>query len=180
MTKIYTKTGDTGETDLLGGERVTKDCITLQVVGEIDELNSKIGEAAAHLFGALPTEMLNKIQHDLFKVGAEVASLQTKVGDNVIKIGEEEIKELEENIDNYWKDLPELKNFILPGGCLSGAHLHHARTICRRTERALVTLGKEKNIRPELYKYLNRLSDYLFTAARWVNFQEGVEEVKII
>ncbi len=180
MTKIYTKTGDTGETSLLGGERVTKDCITLQVVGEIDELNSTIGEVVAHLFGALPTEFLVKIQHDLFKVGAEVVSLQAKLGDGLVKIGEEEIKELEENIDNYWKDLPELKNFILPGGCLSGAHLHHARTICRRVERELVTFGKEQNVRPELYKYLNRLSDYLFTAARWVNFQEGVEEVKII
>lgn len=180
MTKIYTKTGDTGETSLLGGERVTKDCITLQVVGEIDELNSKIGEAVAHLFGSSPTELLVKIQHDLFKVGAEVASLQTKVGENLVRIGEEEIKELEGNIDSCSEDLPELKNFILPGGCLAGAHLHHARTICRRTERVLVTLGKEKNVRPELYKYLNRLSDYLFVAARWVNYQEGVEEVKIV
>jgi len=96
MTKIYTKTGDSGETSLLGGERVTKDCITLQVAGEIDELNSKIGEAVAHLFDSAPTELLVKIQHDLFKVGAEVASLQTKVGDGVVKVGEEEIKELEE------------------------------------------------------------------------------------
>ncbi len=180
MIKIYTKTGDTGETSLLGGERVTKDCITLQVVGEIDELNSKIGEAVAHLFGSLLTEFLVKIQHDLFKVGAEVAALQTTVGEGLVKVGEEEIKELEENIDSCSEDLPELKNFILPGGCLAGAHLHHARTICRRTERVLVTLGKEQTVRPELYKYLNRLSDYLFTAARWVNFQEGVEEIKII
>jgi cob(I)alamin adenosyltransferase len=180
MTKIYTKTGDAGETSLLGGDRVTKDCITLQVVGEIDELNSKIGEAVAHLFGSSPTELLVKIQRDLFKVGAEVASLQTKVGEGLAKIGEKEIKELEDNIDSCSEDLPELKNFILPGGCLAGAHLHHARTICRRTERVLVALGHEKNIRPDLFKYLNRLSDYLFVAARWVNYQEGVEEIKII
>jgi len=180
MTKIYTKTGDAGETSLLGGDRVTKDCITLQVVGEIDELNSKIGEAVAHLFGSSQTELLVKIQRDLFKVGAEVASLQTKVGEGLAKIGEKEIKELEDNIDSCSEDLPELKNFILPGGCLAGAHLHHARTICRRTERVLVALGHEKNIRPDLFKYLNRLSDYLFVAARWVNYQEGVEEIKII
>lgn len=179
MTKIYTKTGDTGETDLLGGERVTKDCITLQVVGEIDELNSKIGESIAHLFDNPPVEFLLKIQRDLFKVGAEVASLQTAVHATIEKVGEQEVIELEENIDSCCKDLPELKNFILPGGSLSGAHLHHARTICRRAERALVSLGKERNIRPELYKYLNRLSDYLFTVARWVNFQEGAEEVRV-
>jgi len=179
MTKIYTKTGDTGETSLLSGERVTKDCITLQVVGELDELNSKLGEAVAHLFDNPPVEFLIKVQRDLFKVGAEVASLQTKVNDSLEKVGEKEILEFEESIDACWEDLPELKNFILPGGCLTAAHLHHARTICRRAERALVHLGKEKNIRPELYKYLNRLSDYLFAAARWVNHEEGVEEIKI-
>lgn len=180
MTKIYTKTGDTGETDLLGGGRVTKDCITLQVVGEIDELNSKIGEAVAQLFDNPPVEFLLKIQRDLFKVGAEVASLQTALNSTVEKIGEEEVGELEDNIDGLWKDLPELKSFILPGGSLSGAHLHYARAICRRAERALVSLGKEINVRPELYKYLNRLSDYFFAAARWVNFQEGVEETKVV
>lgn len=179
MTKIYTKTGDTGETSLLGGERVTKDCITLQVVGEVDELNSKLGEVVAHLWEEEPAEFLKKVQRDLFKVGAELASLQTEFNSKIVKVGQEEIEELENNIDAYTDQLPELANFILPGGNLSAAHLHHARTICRRTERALVALGKEKKVRDELYKYLNRLSDYLFTAARWVNWNDGVEELKV-
>lgn len=176
MIKIYTKTGDSGETSLLGGERVTKDCITLQVVGEVDELNSKLGEVAAHLWEEEPAEFIRTIQRDLFKVGAELASLQTEINSKIEKIGSAEIEMLENNIDAYSEQLPELKNFILPGGNLSAAHLHHARTICRRVERELVSLGKEKKIRTELYQYLNRLSDYLFTAARWVNWNDGVEE----
>ncbi|MFA6424250.1 MAG: cob(I)yrinic acid a,c-diamide adenosyltransferase [Candidatus Magasanikbacteria bacterium] len=178
MTKIYTKTGDAGETSLLGGERVTKDCITLQVVGEIDELNSKLGEVVAHLWEEEPATFLKKVQADLFKAGAEIASLQTEFNSTITKIEQEQIEELENNVDAYADQLPELKNFILPGGNLSAAHLHHARTICRRVERVLVTLGKEKTVRPELYKYFNRLSDYLFTAARWVNWNDGVEEHK--
>jgi len=179
MIKIYTKTGDSGETSLLGGKRVTKDCVILQVVGELDELNSKLGEVVAHLWEEEPVDFLKKIQRDLFKLGAELASLQTEFNAKILKIGEEEITELENNIDAFSESLPELTNFILPGGNLSAAHLHHARTICRRAERALVSLGKEKPVRMEAYKYLNRLSDYLFTAARWVNWQNGVEECKV-
>lgn len=176
MTKIYTKTGDAGETTLLGGEKVTKDCITLQVVGEIDELNSKLGEVVAYLWDEEPTEFLKKIQRDLFKVGAEVAGLQTELSEKIARVGEEEIVELENMIDSFSQDLPELNNFILPGGVLSASHLHHARTICRRAERALVSLGKEQKARGELFQYFNRLSDFLFTAARYINCQNGVEE----
>ncbi len=179
MTKIYTKTGDNGETSLLGGERVAKDCITLQVVGEIDELNSKMGEVVAHLWEEEPAGFLKKIQQDLFKTGAEIASLQTEFNSKITKIGQEEIHELENHIDSHSEQLPELNNFILPGGNLSAAHLHHARTICRRVERALVSLGKEKEVRSELYVYFNRLSDYFFTAARWINWNDGVEEQKV-
>ena len=179
MIKIYTKTGDTGETSLLGGQRVTKDCITLQVVGEIDELNSKMGEVVAHLWEEEPATFLKKIQQDLFKTGAEIASLQTEFNSKIVKIEQAEIEELENNIDAFAEQLPELTNFILPGGNLSAAHLHHARTICRRVERELVSLGKEKEVRPELYMYFNRLSDYFFTAARWINWNDGVEEHKV-
>lgn len=179
MIKIYTKTGDTGETSLLGGQRVTKDCITLQVVGEIDELNSKMGEVVAHLWEEEPAAFLKKIQQDLFKTGAEIASLQTEFNAKVVKIEQTEIEELENHIDAFAEQLPELTNFILPGGNLSASHLHHARTICRRVERELVSLGKEKEVRPELYKYFNRLSDYFFTAARWINWNDGVEEHKV-
>ena len=179
MIKIYTKIGDIGETALLGGVRVTKDCVILQVVGEIDELNSKLGEVIAHLWEEEPVQFLKKIQCDLFKTGAEIASLQTELNSKVVKIEQGEIEEVENNIDAYAEQLPELINFILPGGNLSAAHLHHARTICRRAERALVALGKEKKIRSELYKYFNRLSDYFFTAARWINWHDGVEENKV-
>lgn len=179
MIKIYTKTGDSGETSLLGGERVTKDCVTLQVVGEIDELNSKLGEVVAHLWEEEPAQFLKKVQQDLFKAGAEIASLQTEFNSKIVKIEQNEIEELENNIDAFAEQLPELVNFILPGGNLSAAHLHHARTICRRVERELVSLGKEKKLRAELYKYFNRLSDYFFTAARWINWNDGVEEHKV-
>ena len=176
MTKIYTKTGDKGETSLLGGARVSKDCITLRVVGEVDELNSVLGQVVAHLYGEEPSGFLEKIQSDLFKVGAELASMQMEVNSQIIKVGEEEIKELEQTIDQYWGQLPELKNFILPGGTSAGATLHQARAICRRAERELVFLGKEQKVRTQLYQYVNRLSDFLFAAARFVNAQNGVEE----
>jgi len=174
--KIYTKTGDAGETSLLGGSRVSKDCITLRVVGEVDELNSIIGEAVSHLFEDEPAGFLEDIQRDLFKVGAELASLQMEVGSKVQKVGKDQIESLEKSIDDLWKDLPELKNFILPGGSVAGAILHRARSSCRRAERELVSLGKDQSVRSELYQYLNRLSDYLFTAARFVNYQNGAEE----
>jgi cob(I)alamin adenosyltransferase len=176
MVKIYTKTGDAGETSLLGGARVSKDCVTLRVVGEVDELNSVLGQAVAHLYEEEPADFLQKIQCDLFKVGAELASLQMQVNSQTVKVGEEEIQELEKTIDEYWEQLPELKNFILPGGNNAGATLHYARSLCRRTERELVALGKEQKIRPELYQYFNRLSDFLFAAARLVNAHGGVGE----
>lgn len=179
MIKIYTKTGDAGETSLLGGECVTKDCITLQTVGEVDELNSKLGEVVAHLWEEEPAEFLKKIQRDLFKVGAELAALQTVVEAKINKVGVQEVEELELAIDSCSDQLPTLTNFILPGGNVAAANLHSARAICRKAERALVSLGKDKVVRPDLYKYLNRLSDYLFVAARWVNFNNGVEEFKV-
>ena len=178
--KIYTKTGDAGETSLLGGDRVTKDCINLQVIGEIDELNCKLGEAVVNLGDEELSNFLIAIQRDLFKAGAEIAAMQR---DNLVasinKIEEVDIKKLEEKIDEYWPQLPELKNFILPGGMEAAAFLHSARAICRRAERALVSLGKEKKVRSELYKYFNRLSDFLFAAARYVNIKNGREDIVV-
>ena len=181
MTKIYTKTGDTGQTSLLGGARTDKDCINLMVIGEIDELNAELGMARALLGAEVPTEFLRKISLDLFKVGAELAATQNAtLSQKLEKISDAQILELEQKIDEYWGELPELKNFILPGGCVASASLHSARAICRRAERALVTLGRETKLRLEIYQYLNRLSDYLFAAARFVNLKNGVEEEKII
>jgi len=177
--KIYTKAGDHGETSLLGGSRVTKDCITLQTVGEIDELSSFLGIVISELDDKELIEFLLNIQRDLFKVGAELASLQTEIGKQMEKIGLPRVEILENKIDEFAKELPELKKFILPGGTKAGACLHEARAICRRAERALVSLGKEKPIRSELYMYLNRLSDFLFVVARWVNLKAKKEEIII-
>ncbi len=175
--KIYTKTGDTGQTSLLGGARTNKDCIELMVIGETDELNAELGMARAFLNGQELAEFLREISRDLFKAGAEIAAAQNeKVAASLVKIGSAQILALENKIDEYWEQLPELKNFILPGGSQAAASLHCARAICRRAERALVTLGRDKKLRPEIYQYFNRLSDFLFAAARFVNFKNGEKE----
>lgn len=197
MTKIYTKTGDKGETSLFDGRRVGKCCLEMQVVGEIDELNAALGVVVAMIDEGDEIKeirklrnFINNIQRDLFKIGSEVASLQVFLspparggarggGRGAKEVSKEKITEIEEVIDRYSVDLPELKNFILPGGSLLSAHLHQARVICRRAERRLVEFGKTTTIRSELYQYFNRLSDFLFTAARWVNYKEGVEEIRV-
>ena len=191
---IYTKTGDKGETGLLGGRRVEKSCIELRVIGEVDELNAALGVAAAFLKYPSPcpspkrggikggvslATVIQSIQRDLFKIGAELASLQTPLEEKIEKINNGRIVEMEKMIDKFWSELPELKNFILPGGSEAGARLHLARAICRRAERQLVEFAKTTSIRPELNMYLNRLSDFLFAAARWVNFKAGEEEIKV-
>jgi cob(I)alamin adenosyltransferase len=214
--KIYTKTGDTGETSLLGGRRVGKNCIEMHVIGEVDELNANLGAVIAllslHQLSAIPTtkeeslsqlsfpqeresrqlhtgspiklemtkviNFLQHIQRDLFKFGAELASLQSQnLAEKINKIDNGRVEEMEVYIDQFWSQLPELKNFILPGGSLAGAEIHRARTVCRRAERQLVDFSKKTAIRPELNIYLNRLSDFLFALARWVNAKEGVEEI---
>lgn len=183
--KIYTKTGDTGETSLLGGRRVGKSCIEMQAIGEIDELNANLGvvivllskkEESAELKEIIL--FLQSIQRDLFKFGAELASLQSPaLSEKINKIDTARVGEMEQYIDRFWNELPELKNFILPGGSVAGAEIHRARTICRRAERQLVDFSKKTTIRPELHVYLNRLSDFLFALARWVNAREGVQEI---
>jgi len=187
MNKIYTKTGDAGQTSLLTGERVYKDCLVLKVVGELDELNAVLGLSVIALEKSLDYDFLISIQKDLFKIGAEIASAQMK-NNRAVKIGDEdfselvgnkEIEELEKEIDKMWAQMPELSNFILPGGCEASVRLHLARTICRRAERELIVLQKEREIRNEVGKYLNRLSDYLFCLARFVNFKNGVGEITI-
>jgi cob(I)alamin adenosyltransferase len=178
MPKIYTKKGDRGTTSLLTGEVVTKDCVSLQVAGELDELNCVIGIVIAQIKknkikDSRLLNMLVSIQRVLFKVGAEVSALQKKNVSADGRVSPKEITELESQIDEWWNILPPLKNFILPGGNLPAAHLQLARAVCRRAERELIALGKVAKVRLELYKYLNRLSDFLFVAARWVNYRLG-------
>lgn len=170
MTKIYTKTGDAGETSLLRGERVTKDCVTIRVVGELDELSCVLGIARACArpipAGDLAAR-IEKIQADLLRLGAEVAAAQRESVAAANKISLAEVEDLEKQIDEMSTDLPELKNFILPGSGEADAYLHLARAVCRRAERELVALGKDAPVRAEAFAYLNRLSDWLFTAARY-------------
>jgi len=181
--KIYTKTGDAGETSLLGGKRVAKNCLEMQVIGELDELNASLGVVVTQFELQKPAQeicmFIQMIQRDLFKIGAELAALQSPLQDMVEKIDTTRVLQMEKYIDMFWQTLPELKNFILPGGGLVGAEIHRARTVCRRAERQLVDFSKKISLRPELQMYLNRLSDFLFATARKVNHQDGVEEIVV-
>ncbi len=166
--KIYTKTGDAGETGLFGGGRVPKDDPRVQAYGDVDELNAAIGLATALEPMSYDRDRLEAIQRDLFTIGAELATSDpTKL--KTPRIDETRIRSLEQGIDDHETNLPPLKNFILPGGFPKAAAFHLARTTCRRAERAVVALAREQSVNPEIIKYLNRLSDLLFVLARAVN-----------
>ncbi|MEC1437927.1 cob(I)yrinic acid a,c-diamide adenosyltransferase [Bacillus sonorensis] len=175
--KLYTKTGDKGKTHVIGG-RVDKDDIRVQCYGTIDELNSFIGLALAELederFRDIGSELL-KIQHELFDCGSDLAYLSPN-GENKLK--EDAIGFLEERIDAYSAEAPELKKFILPGGSKASAYMHVARTVARRAERLAVALMKAADLRETPLRYLNRLSDYLFAAARVINFRMNIKDVE--
>lgn len=175
--KIYTKTGDTGQTSLLGGKRVDKNCIEMQAIGEVDELNSFLGIVISQLTDNFKNEKiyLQKIQNTLFDLGANLAAVQTKLI-KIPKISKNDITSLEKQIDKLDNKLSKLTQFILPGGSVSASLSFQARAICRRAERVIVDLGKSNKINNDILKYINRLSDYLFTLARYLNKEEGVEE----
>ncbi len=161
---IYTKTGDKGQTSLYDGTRIDKDSIRVDSYGTIDELNSYIG-LCMHYVSEYTRNVLFNIQRDLFYIGAELA---TKDSDKLKKIvSEEDIKNLEYLIDKFMGESKGLDSFIIPGTSLSSAHLHVARTICRRAERIIVSLSKTEYINPLLIKYINRLSDALYAIARY-------------
>lgn len=169
--RIYTKTGDEGETGLFGGGRVPKDDPRVHAYGHVDELNAMLGFAAALEPAGFEAEFLQSIQRDLFKVGAELATPnEAKVRE---KMSADRVGAIEQVIDRHEATLPPLKNFILPGGTPKAAALHVARTTCRRAERAVVTLARDQQINPIIIHYLNRLSDLLFVLARAVNKQAG-------
>ncbi|HOK14677.1 MAG TPA: cob(I)yrinic acid a,c-diamide adenosyltransferase [Candidatus Kapabacteria bacterium] len=174
--KIYTKTGDNGTTSLFDGKRVRKDNLRVETYGTVDELNSIIGLALAF---DIPAEMKNdliKINNDLFILGSDLATpINNQV--KVNRIDEHHIKWLEQKIDEYSEILPPLRNFILPGGTHSAAFLHQARTVCRRLERIAVTLSEAEDLGQFVIIYINRLSDYLFVAARFANFLNNREDV---
>ncbi len=181
--KVYTKTGDKGETGLYGGTRISKASARVESYGNIDELNAFIGVAKSNIKDSKVLDQLKKIQFDLFTVGSEAATPADKLmlanGKSRLPliISDHEIEELEHWIDAFEEELTPLQYFILPGGGASATHLHVARTVCRRAERSLVFLNESEEVRPELIKYLNRLSDYLFVLARYVSkIEEQPEE----
>ncbi|MBS1718130.1 MAG: cob(I)yrinic acid a,c-diamide adenosyltransferase [Armatimonadetes bacterium] len=173
--KIYTKTGDDGTTGLLGGSRVSKTELQIEVVGGLDELNSCIGVATAIGPSKSLKDRLNQVQGWLFEMGAYVAA-EDDEWRSKFPPPSQAIETLEQWMDEYESKLPPLKNFILPGGCPLGAQMHHARSICRRVERDVWRLHHQTPVEPELLVILNRLSDWLFLAARWANAQAKVSE----
>ncbi len=178
--KIYTKTGDAGKTSLLGGKRVDKDCIEIDAIGEIDELNSCIGVLIEEVEDEKYTRVRNKlqsIQNNLFTLGSMVAAVQTtSVKIPVLK--NSDITKLEKWIDAMTGELPPLKQFILPGGGEVASWSFFARSVCRRAERRLVELGRENSaLSPVAIRYVNRLSDLLFVLARWLNMKEGITDI---
>lgn len=178
-TKIYTKTGDDGLTSLFGGERVPKNSLRIEAYGTVDELNSVLGLARS--ISAVPriSEMLERLQIDLFVMGADLATpIEQKVKYSIPRIEEEDSVRLENWIDELEMTLPPLKRFIIPGGSQLAAHLHQARTVTRRTERAVISLREESLTRKEDIVFLNRLSDLLFVLARYANKELGVEDIE--
>ena len=168
--KIYTKTGDNGTTSLLGGTRVAKDHLRVAAGGDVDELNALLGVVKAEAKGALG-RLLGHIQRDLFALGAQLADPTARLARRKAKatVGAAQTRRLERAIDKAEAGLPPLAAFILPGGTSLGAHLHLARTVCRRAERAVITLHRDTPLDKHLLEYVNRLSDLLFVLARAAN-----------
>jgi len=173
ISKVYTKTGDQGQTSLVGGARVSKSSLRVDAYGDVDELNSMIGVARSETNDAAIDEVLGLIQNDLFTLGADLAS---PAEIQVPRISEQFVAMLEEISDRFLAELQPLKEFILPGGSKAGAILHLARTVARRAERKAVALGEHEELNPEAIVYLNRLSDLLFILARAVNHRAGIPE----
>jgi len=176
--KIYTKTGDRGETGLFGGTRVSKASLRVAAYGEVDELNSSVGWARVQVSDPDLDALLNRIQNDLFEVGAELGSTEESKKKNTMpQVTDAQVEALEHAIDKYEQGPPALTTFVLPGGSEGAARFHLARCVCRRAERSLVDLGAHETLRGELFRYLNRLSDLLFVLARHHNHVEGVADI---
>ncbi|WLR53154.1 cob(I)yrinic acid a,c-diamide adenosyltransferase [Bacillus tianshenii] len=176
--KLYTRTGDKGQTSLVGG-RVEKDHLRVNAYGTIDEINSFLGQAMTQLKDDVFKDIyqeLEKVQHELFDCGGDLAHV--KVDPSKFKVTEEMVTFLEERIDAYIEEAPPLEKFILPGGSPAAATIHIARTVARRGERAIVTLMREEEINPFVLTYVNRLSDYLFAIGRVINARLNVKDVE--
>jgi cob(I)alamin adenosyltransferase len=184
ITRVYTRTGDAGETALVGGRRVPKDSPRIEAYGTVDELNAILGLARVFNAERLSEgdgprwldEVLRRLQNELFDLGSELATPEDAVYEGMHRVGEDEVKRLEELIDRCQEELQPLKSFVLPGGGHVGAFLHQARTVCRRAERQLLRLSRAEPLAPSPLRYLNRLSDLLFVLSRWVARRLGEPE----
>ena len=176
--KIYTRTGDKGQTSLVNGKRVSKASDRVDAYGTVDELNSVLGVVIAYLRASQKglVKELENIQHDLFEIGAVLATPASSIQQTVFSKLRKRVETFERVIDGLTKTLPPLKNFILPGGGKAGPHLHMARTVCRRAERRIIALSEKEQVDDEIIKYFNRLSDLLFTMARFVNQRQKKKE----
>ena len=184
ITRVYTRTGDAGETALVGGHRVPKDSPRIEAYGTVDELNSILGLARAFNAEQLRRgrkhrwldEVLRRLQNELFDLGSELATPREAFYEGMFRVGAAEVTALERLIDECQKDLAPLKSFVLPGGGPVGGFLHQARTVCRRAERGVLALSRAEDIGEWPLKYVNRLSDLLFVLSRWVGKHLGETE----
>lgn len=169
--KIYTRTGDAGHTSIVGGQRMPKTASRIEAYGTVDELNSHLGLLAADASTpSLQRQLLLNVQNSLFNIGGFLAGIPTD------GLSDRDIAALEESIDTMDRELPPLREFILPGGSILATRAHIARTVCRRAERRILTCAGEMNLPPTLLAYINRLSDWLFTFARYANLQAEITE----
>lgn len=177
--KLYTRRGDGGETDLFGGERVSKDALRVETYGEVDELNACIGGAAAESEQADVGALLQRIQSTLFDIGSQLATPDAdhRAKAKVPQVDDEDVAELEAGIDGFEAELEPLSSFVLPGGTRAAAAFHVARTVCRRAERRAVALHAQEPLDSAVLRYLNRLSDLLFALARLENARAGRADV---
>lgn len=184
LNRIYTRTGDAGQTHLVGGQRISKDDLRIDCYGTVDELNAFIGAARAtseKLSGRVEqlrafSAILKRVQHELFNLGSILATLREDVHPKQPRVTSADVQQLEHEIDEANGDLKPLRSFVLPGGSRLDAELHICRTVCRRAERLLVSLAKQQEVPSEALQYLNRLSDALFVWSRWVNHVSGAPE----
>lgn len=181
LNKIYTRTGDDGSTGLSDGSRVSKDSLRVRAYGDVDETNSVIGVARLHVSDPILSAMLSRIQNDLFDLGADLATPQPEPGkadeDWALRIIQSQVERVEQDLDALNGDLSALNSFVLPAGTPASAHLHVSRTVARRAERCVVALRDSQPINPHALAYINRVSDFLFVAARWCN-HKGDGDVK--
>lgn len=180
INKVYTRTGDAGQTRLVGGQQVGKDDLRIETYGTVDELNAHVGAAclASERLGLSElAATLLKVQHQLFNLGSVLATLPADLHPRQPRVTAEDVAWLEEQMDTCNAALPTLRSFVLPGGLDANVHLHLARTVCRRAERQAVALSRTTEVDPQAVKYLNRLSDAFFVWSRWVMQQKGEAEV---